>query len=67
MRIYFRGNDKGYAALLSVTLILIFSIVFLSLVPYLINIEDKARRYRESVIDDIRKVNREIIETYDLY
>lgn len=67
MRICFRGNDRGYMVLWSLTLVLVFSLVFLSLVPYLLNIEVQVYRYRESVLDGIRSVNREIIETYDLY
>lgn len=67
MLTYFRGNDRGYAALSSLVLILVFSIVFLSLVPYFLKLEDVAQRHRESVLNDIQNKNQEIIETYDLY
>jgi hypothetical protein len=45
----------------------VFSIVFLSLVPYFLKLEDVAQRHRESVLNDIQNKNQEIIETYDLY
>lgn len=63
----FLGNDRGYAVLLSLTLIIVFSTLFLSIIPYLLNLESQVNRYRESVLNDIQNVNREIIETYDLY
>jgi hypothetical protein len=66
MQTSFHGNDKGNAVLLAVSMILIFSIIFISLVPYISAVKQNARLYREKVLLDIQRLNREIIDRYDL-
>jgi hypothetical protein len=67
MKTFLHGNDKGNAVLISVTLILIFSIAFLSFVPYMISMKRNAAEYKESIISDIKKSNEELIKEYDLH
>jgi hypothetical protein len=67
MRISFPGNDRGNAVLLSVSLILIFSLVFLSMVPRIIGLKHITQVYKERVLSEIRETNLDIIERYDLY
>jgi competence protein ComGC len=67
MRIFFHGNDKGGAVLLSLVLIMVLSLLFLTLVPRITAIRRFSYTYKESVFDRIKKSNREIVERYDLY
>ncbi|GHU96935.1 hypothetical protein FACS189483_01420 [Spirochaetia bacterium] len=66
MRISIRGNDRGNAILLSVSLILILSLIFVSLVPRIIALDTMAKTYKAAVIREIDEANREIMQTYDL-
>jgi competence protein ComGC len=67
MRIFFHGNDKGNAVLLSLVLIMVLSLLFLTLVPRITAIRRFSYTYKESVLNKIKKSNREIMERYDLY
>jgi competence protein ComGC len=67
MRIFFHGNDKGNAVLLSLVLIMVLSLLFLTLVPRITAIRRFSYTYKESVLNEIKKSNREIMERYDLY
>jgi hypothetical protein len=66
MRISIHGNDKGYAVLLSLLLVLSFSLIFLSFVPRVIALNRYAREYKTKIIQNIETSNGEIIKLYDL-
>jgi competence protein ComGC len=67
IRIFFRGNDKGNAVLLALILIMVLSLLFLSLVPRITAIRRFSYTYKENVLRDIEKNNREVMEHYDLH
>jgi competence protein ComGC len=66
-RIFFRGNDRGNATLMALVVILIFSLVYLSLVPRIVNLKNLANHYKAEVLETIKKTNSELIQYYDLY
>lgn len=67
MRTLFRGSDKGNAMLLSLSLIIIFSLIFLTVVPYISGLKRTAAVYKEDVLYKIRRSNMDIVKTYDLH
>jgi len=67
MRIFSLGIDKGNAVMLSLILILVFSLLFLSLIPRVIATKRYANEYKTKVINDIQSANWELRERYDIY
>ena len=67
MRLFIHGSDRGNAILLSLILILLLSLVFLSLLPRVFAINKYALEYKENVILEIQSDNKEIKHKYDLY
>jgi Tfp pilus assembly protein PilX len=67
MRISFRGSDKGSALFISVALILVLSLLFLSVVPYIISMEKNAGIYKDRVLRGVIDENREIMREHDLH
>jgi hypothetical protein len=67
MRISCRGSDKGNAVFISVALILILSVLFLSAVPYIRAVERNAKTYKDRVLTRIINENREILKNHDLH
>jgi hypothetical protein len=67
MRISYRGSDKGNIVFISVALILILSVLFLSVVPYITTLEKNAKIYKDSVFTRIMNENREILKDHDLH
>jgi hypothetical protein len=66
MRISIHGNDEGGAMLLSLVAILVFSLLFVSLVPRVSALNRAAKQYKAEVISRLQKENQEIITAYDL-
>ena len=67
MLISIHGTDKGNALLSALVLIMVLSIVFMSLVLRINAIKRFAGGYKDDVIQNIEKSNREIINGHDLY
>ncbi len=67
MKTLFHGKDKGNAVLLSIVLIVVFSLTFLSLVPHISSMKRNAALHKETVIENIKRNNEEIVREYDLY
>ncbi len=67
MKTLFLGRDKGNAVLLSIVLIVVFSLTFLSLIPYIGSMKRNSALYKEDVIQSIKQNNEEIIREYDLH
>jgi hypothetical protein len=63
----FPGSDKGSALFISVALILVLSLLFLSLVPYIISMEKNAGIYKDRVFGRVIDENREILREHDLH
>lgn len=66
MRICIRGNDRGNALLVALTFIVVFSYLFVSSVPGIINLGRMAAAYKGNVLREIQESNREIRLYYDL-
>jgi hypothetical protein len=62
----FHGNDRGSALFAALVAILIFSYIFLSFMPRLMNLKHLARNYKEEVLMEIQKTNKEAEDRYDL-
>jgi hypothetical protein len=67
MQISIRGNDKGNATLIAMSLIIILSFALLSIVPRIINMGQTAHLYKAKVLSEIGEINKELVTTYDLY
>ena len=67
MRTFIHGTDTGNAVLTALILIIAFSTVFVSLVPYIISTERFAHEYKTQIIYAIEQSNKEAIKLYDLY
>lgn len=67
MKTSFRGNEDGYALLLSVTLILILSMTYMAAVPYVSATRAYARETRERVMANIASDNAYVTEKYELH
>ncbi len=67
MRISFRGNDEGGVLLIAVVLIMAFSILFLSVVPYISALHSVGNKEMTRVLEKIQTQNSEVLEKYDLH
>lgn len=67
MKTSFHGNDDGYALLISIILILILSMAYLSAVPYVSATRAYARDTRERVMASIASDNAYVTEKYELH
>lgn len=59
------GTDKGNAVILSLVLIIVLSLIFLSTVPRISAMDQHARIQKEMVIQVIEISNLEIMSRYD--
>jgi competence protein ComGC len=67
MRISCRGNDKGAALFTAVVFIVIFSLLFLSAVPYIQSLRRNARILKDKAVTEIMKGNDEVMKEYDVH
>ena len=67
MRISFRGNDEGNIMLLSVVLIVILSMIFLTITPRVTALHRLAVMEREKALLEITTANQEVKDKYDLH
>ena len=67
MLISIHGTDKGNALLTALVLIMVLSIVFMSLAQRIVAIKRFAGGYKDDVVHNIEKSNREILNSNDLY
>jgi hypothetical protein len=67
MRISCRGNDKGAALFTAVVFIVIFSLLFLSIAPYIQSMRRSARILKDKVVTEIIKDNDGIMKEYDIH
>jgi hypothetical protein len=66
MRTLLRGSDRGNALIGAVLLVLVFSLLFLSLVPRVMVMAENARLFKERALIQIEKENREILQRHDI-
>jgi hypothetical protein len=67
MRISCRGSDSGAAFFTAVVFIVIFSLLFLSAVPYIQSMGRNARILKDKAVMEIMKSNDEILKEYDVH
>ena len=67
MRICTHGTDKGNTVLIALIVIMLFSTLFITLVPRISAIKNFAREYKVRIIRTIEQSNREIMNLYDIY
>ena len=67
MRIFIRGTDKGNAVLSALIFIMLISMLFISLAPRILAINQYANKYKAKIIYAIEQTNRELMNHYDLY
>ena len=67
MRTFFRGTDRGNAAIAALVLIIVMSLVFIALTERIDAAGRYAAEYKARTIRAIEETNREIMEKYDLY
>jgi type II secretory pathway component PulK len=63
---FIRGTDRGNAVITALVLIMVLSSVTLSLIPRIMSAEQFARKYKASVLYNIKLSNTEIINNYEL-
>jgi hypothetical protein len=61
-----RGSDRGNALIGAVVLLFAFSLVFLSLVPRVMAMEQNARLFKERALMRIERENGEILRRHDV-
>lgn len=66
MQISFRGNDEGNALLISVVLIMVLSLLFLTIVPHITALKNIGRQEKARVLAKVERQNREVMEKYDI-
>ena len=67
MPTFIRGNDRGYAILSALVLILLLSAFLSAAVPRIDVIVNLTNRNREQLMQKIEQSGREVLDYHDLY
>ena len=67
MLISIHGNDRGYAVVLALVLIAVFSSMFITFVSRVEAVRKYSAENKAKVIDSIEQSNREIASRHELY
>ena len=67
MQISFHGNNEGSALIISILLIIIISLIFLSVVPHIKAFQDISCKEKMRVLNGISQQNKAVLEKYDIH